>query len=589
MALIKRALLQTEEPSVHIIQPGEGTKVAGVQGASQRFIETLQPSSEYTYVLVNALGYSEFFGANSNTDYYGHNPHLNFNGLMHAWPDIGKDPAADAMRAKGWPYGYPCFYNAAVYAHHKNTDPQKLGFGDVIFAHANPHMKRIELVKRVFNAEAKAKGHTRILDKIRAGERTDVSMGCRVPFDLCSVCTDWEAVRFGMSKFDPKRHRHVMIAVLEHHRKVTPIRGLAVVQSDHCDCMANTRGRVLPDGQKVFVYNDAPRFFDISFVWVGADRTARVMWHLGGEAPAQQKVASAVKPPSYLEATGRIEIPDAVLEKTSSMSKVIPGGLATAVHRDADCSPDINHRVLERWVTPGTAQTVLSTLAGLGILLKPHEFQTVALGDSVEGLRLSDALRKRRVTFDTDTPGVDDALTVLPQGFSLRMAGTFAPRMGARSAFWPMLNERLTKLSSKKAPTPWHTDTSPMLDKLAQQYNGYRVSVLEQAEGVLPKVAHAMGEGSIKTSSLAPLVLAAGPMLHLLSAHFRKDRKETGSLNPVSNFVANNPTFSTLVTVGGLMRAAMSIKSGQAGSALKSVGKALLANSLISKATDFLT
>src|SRR6185295_11826397 len=33
----------------------------------------------------------------------------------------------------------------------------------------------------------------------------------------------------------------------------------------------------LPDGRKVAVRNDTPRFFDISFVFIGADKTAKVL------------------------------------------------------------------------------------------------------------------------------------------------------------------------------------------------------------------------------------------------------------------------------------------------------------------------
>ena len=136
---IKRAYAASNdsESAIRLVIPGSGVKTAGLLPAVQSFIDSLRPDPAYTYVLANAMGYSEYYGANSNKDWYGYEPILDFNGLLHAWDGIGTDVVADKIRGKTWPYGYPCFYNAAVYAHHKNTDPVQLGFGEVIFAFAN--------------------------------------------------------------------------------------------------------------------------------------------------------------------------------------------------------------------------------------------------------------------------------------------------------------------------------------------------------------------------------------------------------------------------------------------------------------------
>ena len=40
-------------------------------------------------------------------------------------------------------------------------------------------------------------------------------------------------------------------------------------------------GRILDDGRRIGVINTYPRFFDISFVFIGADKTAKVMMKLG--------------------------------------------------------------------------------------------------------------------------------------------------------------------------------------------------------------------------------------------------------------------------------------------------------------------
>ena len=187
--MLKRALSSGDDFGAHLLTPGRPsmTKTAGMVPLVEEFISTLRPDPRYMYTLVNAMGYSEFYGANSNRDYYGYNPHLDFNGLLHT-PDTccchGEyhnwqcDSLVQARLAKAWPFGYPSFYGAAVYAHHKNTDPSSLGFGDVIYAAQNEAMKRVELVMRVDIALAAKRGHSAILDRIKRGERTDVSMGC---------------------------------------------------------------------------------------------------------------------------------------------------------------------------------------------------------------------------------------------------------------------------------------------------------------------------------------------------------------------------------------------------------------------------
>lgn len=181
--LTKRAL--SEHVQIELLQPGDRVKTAAAMPEVQRVLDGLKPEASYTYALVNAMGYSEFYGTNSNADWYGYHEELDFNGLLHAWPDIGQDLETDRMKGRDWPYGYPSFYNAAVFAHHRNSDPVQLGFGDVRYVFANPEMKRIELLMRVFNEEARKKGHLNIVERIRAGERVDVSMGCKICWDLC--------------------------------------------------------------------------------------------------------------------------------------------------------------------------------------------------------------------------------------------------------------------------------------------------------------------------------------------------------------------------------------------------------------------
>jgi hypothetical protein len=577
---IKRALLVGEdrgEPLLHVLRPGEMVKTAGLSPASQRFIDALRPDPRYTYSLCNAMGYSEFFGANSNKDWYGYNPHLDFNGLLHAWPEIGKDVEADRMKGKGWPFGYPCFYSAAVYAHHKNTDPQQLGFGDVILSTINPEMKRVELVMRVSNEEAAKKGHTSILDRIRAGERVDVSMGAKVPFDLCSICTDWDQVKAGMRQFDPARHRHQFVAVLEYHKK-KPIRGLAVTRLDYCRCMLSDGGKIYPDGQKVFVYNDAPRFFDISFVWIGADRTARVMWHLAD--PSAPAPSTKSPPAGTLERLLSL-LTSRLSHKSASMEKEIPGGIAEAALCDADTAPEVlSVRVVVRGThNKDSVRRVLSTLSALGIIPTPHEFQGLVLPTLPGGDRVKEALGDS--TFDTRISGTDDTFAVSPALVDDDLAYAYAPLMSERSSFAPHLHPRLMR-SEKTAGTKRSSLRGGLLDKVAEMYNGYRLSVLENAGDLFPKVSALLSADQIIDadarggSDLSDLLLGVGPVVQLISSHVDRTDDEGQKISAMASAIHNSFGISDLSDLGVALRRTMELD--------KAAGLTQAASALVNKA-----
>ncbi len=586
--LIKRAYYSgtEDEPLVRVLTPGESVKTAGLEPAVLAYINALKPDSKYTYTLCNAMGYSEYFGANSNADWYGLNPHLSFNGLLNDWAGIGNDIELDQMKGKQWAFGYPCFYNAAVYAHHNNTDPLKLGFGDVIYAYANHVMKRIELVMRVSNDEAAKKGHSSILDRVARGERVDVSMGAKVPFDLCSICTDWAEVKKALRLYEkalitvqekktPGPVPTQGQAILTHHRFVRPIRGLAVTRADYCDCMRTRKNQVGQDGKKVFVYNDFPRFFDISYVWVGADRTARVIWHLGATEP------SRTRPSASPEVVRMLETLFSGGAKTASIDKEIPGGLAESVHADADSSPVIDTKPVIDSIggsSVDAVKKVLTALAALGIVVSPAEFHAMVL-PVIGGGDVCELLEQHGATFDTAQRGVDNTFSVSASLFSSPVADALSPWLGQRSSFAPFLSKRLQS-TNKTAGTKRSALKTPLLDKVAAQYNGYRLSVLEAAPELFPKVAAYIEIDPLeeKRSGVAEaaLLLGLAPVIHLVSSHIRQSLDEGKQVGSVAQFVANNPTFSTMLTVGAALRAAMAIGTvGSIPSAAKAVASAL--------------
>lgn len=939
MSHLKYARLAGEQDGellVQAVMPGSTVAAPNLTASVRDFIRTLTPDPRYTYALVNAMGYSEFYGSNSNTDWYGYNPHLDFNGLLHVPEGFGRDIEKDQMQGKDWPYGYPTFYGATAYAHHKNTDPQQLGFGDVIYAGINPKMKRVELVKRIFNEEAIKKGHQSILDRMRNGERVDVSMGCfqagaqitmadgtrkpieqvevgdrvlthtgeasrvtelhrrtykgtfyairpanedvmyatcehpfwvarerdvrahgvwidgaqpemrweyakrldsavlshpavsrtvepagitpaharilgyylaeghitrdklkrwngveftvneadrinaelpglceslgtrnapnwrqrvnskaawsihicdpalaefcakyagrysktkklaeevlywpedlqyellgayfegdgcghaangtlsastssgglahqlrlilhrlglpaswqrlehkpsgkakkpttewvvflgrqwaaklapycskvapvevrrtknavkrygdywlipvreyeefeaeaevynfevegdnsyivngvaahncKIPFDLCSICTDWDTVRRAWKTYDPRLHKHPGIAILAYHKTVSPIRGLAITKDDYCRCMKEMRGKILPDGRKVFVYNDFPRFFDISFVWIGADRTARVMWHLMPDVLPKVTgpvAAAAVDPKTkLLEILAKLLATKTASKKLSEMEKEVPGGIAQAVMLASDQEPALSADALMPLSSRYGAKGLLSSLAALGIVLKPEEFGAVVTPEDPDLSRHVMATGQIP-TFSTQAASIDDRFAVDPACCFSDLMSQCAGLAPARSSFAPFLMPRVTRIViAKTASSPPRIDASPLAEKLASQYTGYRLSVLENAAEIFGHGAHHLDSipgihEKTANEGLALLLLGLAPVIHLLAAHLREKALAGSELGAVGRFVAENPSFTAVSTIGAGLRAAMGIQ--QAGGIL---------------------
>jgi hypothetical protein len=203
----------------------------------QRFIkEGSAKSDKGVYVLVNALGASEYWGSNVNGDSFPESA------LIHSPPGWSEmSPEQMRRAAKDWKYGYPTFMNAHPFKHHVNKDPSR-AFGHVEIAVWNPKMHRVELVVFIDRKLCEKNGATDVLERIENGEFPDVSMGCKVPYDRCSIC-------------DKK----------------------SKTQEDYCKHAKTMMNKILPDGRKVCVHNDFPRFFDISFVFIGADKSAKML------------------------------------------------------------------------------------------------------------------------------------------------------------------------------------------------------------------------------------------------------------------------------------------------------------------------
>jgi hypothetical protein len=381
-------------------------------------------------------------------------------------------------------------------------------------------MKRVELIVEIDRHKAKQFGAEDVCDRLDRGMFPDVSMGCKVPYDLCSKCLDWEKYRTAQSTFNPSRHRTVGAAVLEFHKK-NPIRGLSVTRNDYCEHLKMMLNKILEDGTKIYAINDYPRFFDISFVFIGADKTAKVMaklasasdrsidytipsWRVAEEMGHRQpdvekefeKVASTTSNeeamlrevfqahrPSVTPAgmaTGLDKVRAKLREKKASQLKgaeiikdVVPsqfGGKVMPVSR-----PDIPTDILDR-LGKSDLSEALSTPTSMGMILKPREFQRITI-IRMGKKPLADELDHKRSVFSP----VAESDKSVPMGtghFSSVLKKLLLPLMEDRSLLEPIARRRIVRISICGKPDEEEEDLgdaeeTPFLQKISAAYNGY--------------------------------------------------------------------------------------------------------------------
>ena len=190
----------------------------------QDYFKSVVPVPGHSFVYVLAVSAWEIYGENRNGDGFPEFPYKensNPSGIT----------AEDVL-----PLHYKTFeeygYN---YRHHSNKQPEK-AVGRVVKAFWNPPMHRVELLVDVENAKAPD-----LIERIVAGEFPPVSMGTRVPYDVCTVC-------------------------LNH----------APTRAQYCDHLKFNMRQVV-NGIIAAALNPKCKFFDISWVFKPADTMAYMM------------------------------------------------------------------------------------------------------------------------------------------------------------------------------------------------------------------------------------------------------------------------------------------------------------------------
>ena len=371
-----------------------------------KYIDAARPVSGKTQVLLTALGSGDYWGSNVNGDYF---------------PTAAlENPTPD--------YGYKTFEKLAkVYKHHVNKNPEK-SYGDVALSVWNEKMKRVELIVILDHAKAPD-----LVERIDNGEYPEVSMGCKVPFDVCSICGNKARTR-----------------------------------AQYCDHLRYHMNKIPPGYQKkACAINTRPKFFDISFVLIGADRIAKVMKKVAHLHP-QYGVSSAQIADTMEKTAYGLSHQKVAAKKLAEIRKEIPSNIEPNTVKTLEdmgrkgkealepLEPKMNKQVIIR-ITSGNSgmdglNKILSTLTSLGIVPKKEEFQSIALR-SLGRSDLADDYERRGLVFgsaDRLSPvqrcACNRHLDISPSLFDHNVFSNVRPMLADRSYSRPLLHNRVIRL-----------------------------------------------------------------------------------------------------------------------------------------------
>lgn len=337
--------IEADKKSLFLIRSEGGSMIKHAESNDwlpeiKEFVSNMTPKKDYIYTLCNALGAGEYWSSNVNGDYFPEK-------ALKKYHDTFVD-------------------HAVPYMMHINKDPKK-SYGDVLCSAYNPGMRRVELVVGYDKRRLPAK----YIKKIENDENVNLSMGCRVPYDICSICGN-----------------------------------VAPTPAQYCDCIKqHGLNYIYDDGRKLYVINTEPQFFDISIVIVPADKTARILSRIN----LNEKPREVIDLSNSCSKTASITKP-AGLEKTASQQG------SYSLSDLVDLVPDLGYTTLEKLAgTTKTSDCFITSLRHSKKYLKPHEVQTVLfLLQGNEKMAKETYRTKRYIQGDAGAADVGKLLSAAP-------------------------------------------------------------------------------------------------------------------------------------------------------------------------------
>jgi len=492
------------------------TASSGYSPELLKAIASIQKKPSLYYAVINAMGSYEVWGDNGNGDAF---PET---GLIH------KSLRTDMGTKED--YGYKTFeYYAHFFKHHVNK-PDSPRYGEIVFSHWNPKLHRVELIVGIDREKS-----PEIIIALDKGEPVSVSMGCKVPFDRCRICQHKAKTRDEYCKHARDYMGVIVDEVLARQWSIE-------------------LGYIILPGTKVFVFNDFPRFFDLSRVYIGADRTSFIL----------TKAASGIITLS-VDIAEALGVTDAMIDKIAQVSKtgeidkevgaegpsdiegqMYPTGKSTVIRKALreklnkliEQEPEIPAEILNSIATALPLKNILSTMVGMGIHPKPREFQRIVLV-SIGQRDEADNLDKQNIVFDRDE-GVDpSSVDISTDNFSDILGKILLPFLTSRSSY--LIDKRQSEEPgfgrvieiSKTASLP---NVASLYAGLKMKANGYTINQI----------------GEVTGKPWLEALLGGGIMYAIIQA--LRDKKSTLASIPASHYegLLDNTDFSGHIKRAGI-------------------------------------
>lgn len=390
--LVKRAESRAEKPFFNT--------VAGVEHLPmdmQRFIRSdfVADTDNFCYLLINALGDEETYGANTNGD-----------AMPRTTSTDGRSPC---LAHTGEEHGYKTFEHwGHWYNYHQSDDPEN-AMGYIAFASYDLAKGIVIILLGIDRSKDPITA-----SEVDAGQMPLTSMGHKTPFDICTKCAsmygtremvekwadEWFADAGLQEEYEGGPGEYVLWHNDQHIEKHGyNIPGLARWTKQYCPHIHLERGQmnyVEPDtGLKWYNINHFPRFFDMSKVFVGADKVSMGL----------TKLASA----NMTKTRGGLYVPQGIVDVrckpyTSSVAPASQFGSVTNPY-DADARTTYHFLDLEDQHKEAELKKRVETEGGVKVDEKSIE---------------RNARRVVRAVRDTAAPYMDimdRAQPPLPQGF----------------------------------------------------------------------------------------------------------------------------------------------------------------------------
>ena len=431
---------KTFEPTVQLISPGRRTfSNSKVASEASEWSKSISPEEGSTFILVLAMGSSEFYGPNRN---------------------------GDAFRESELKKKYKTFEtNAHVFRSHVNKDPAK-SMGSVVKAFYNDSMHRVELVLKLVNSKCPD-----IVDKIHSGETVAVSMGCKIEYDVCTICGN-----------------------------------KAPSRKEYCEHLLNELNDIYPDGRIVAADNPDPNFFDISVVYKPADKTGYMLKKIASQGGMSEPLEAGVPSSILAEKVAARTAIAKYLTKAADIDKIVTGvgfGISNGSTADTLTKPTSADSLYKKWlvsIVPKLASNhmpiagsdlesishsefpkVINTLSKMGIFLTTPEFLDLMFL-KLSGKKAPEGLASKLISLQGDIFSLLAKYPDIAQDF-IATGGAATGTEGTDRYVEAKLSSYIPFRSLKSGSIINHAFSQPF--KIASGYSGTRPSMSSVPEDLI--------------------------------------------------------------------------------------------------------